>query len=519
MIKRHLSNATWNISSLLLQTGAILAATPIILKGIGLEGYGILMLVNTLVGFNGLAAFGLADATVKQIASARARDDLAFITGVVRTTMALYIPLSFIFVVALYFGSLFLVDKVFHVEPSSTAAAVSALQAGAFIFLIRVFESVFSAVLQGFELYGLVARIELFTSVFALVLQCFLASSGHGVLPLTLATGFGILLSAIAKLGFGIARCVSARAFVPGLQKDLLKPLFSFGLFSWFQTLNGVITGQADRLLLASMLDVKALAAYTIALRVASFIHMIPTRAASFLFPVAAYQAEQGNTAALRNTYFTAQNITTSFGTAMAVTIFLLASPLLTLWVGPKVSSEAAPVLRLLTIVYACLATTIVPYYYMNGSGFVRLNTVFGTLASIISIGLTYLGIPRFGVIAPAGAQLCSHVMSFIAYPILHRRLFGDNRWYVGFSVLSPLFGSFAIALLVQNLIPAKFTLFEFFSIAVFLFCMIFPVALILSSGLNTPPDTKGTEAVRVVLSKIKMALNFVKVKVPFVRL
>jgi peptidoglycan biosynthesis protein MviN/MurJ (putative lipid II flippase) len=55
-----------------------------------------------------------------------------------------------------------------------------------------------------------------------------------------------------------------------------------------------------------------------------------------------------------------------------------------------------------------------------------------------LNILLLVVLLPPFQIVGAAAAKLASHSLSLICYPVLHRKVFEDHRWYVGVLVVLP---------------------------------------------------------------------------------
>jgi O-antigen/teichoic acid export membrane protein len=123
--------------------------------------------------------------------------------------------------------------------------------------------------------------------------------------------------------------------------------------------------------------------------------------------------------------------------------MFIFADNILTLWMGAEFAAVATDILRVLIFAFAILATSIAPYYYLNGTGYVRLNALFGLVSGAMVTLVAILFIPWIGIIGAAFSRLANIPISIISRTIVHNRLLNDKRWYAGFSILLPVITSF----------------------------------------------------------------------------
>jgi len=462
MIRRHISNASWNTIAFIVQMALLVAATPVFIHGIGMDGYGIWMLVSTLVGFNGLASLGLTDATVKFLSQYRAEGNLKGICETIGNTFAIYLLLGVSFSVLIAFFSPLIMGRAFNVGSVPVQTAIQALQIGAIAFTLRLLDSFFSSIIQAYEHYDWLSQIDVVISVALVLSQMGLVQREYGLNALLVAGVVANLVSAIIKLLLVKQFLKLPGVFTPRFSGGKFLEVLDFGFFTWLQSLNSLLFGQADRLLIAAMMDAKILGYYSVCLRIASLVQAIPARTSSFIFPLASYQNALGDIGKLRTTYFTCQNLTIALSISLGIPVFVFSEALLSLWISPEFARDSSLLLRILIVTYAFLSTTILPFYYLNGAGFPRLNAAFGWAGSALTLGSMVVLVPPLGAIGAAVSKLVAHTLSFICYPILHRRVFSDCRWYVGILVVLPIVIAFSAATILCIILPQPPTLFLF---------------------------------------------------------
>jgi O-antigen/teichoic acid export membrane protein len=489
-IRRHIRNATWSTTGFVLPTVALVLTTPVFTRELGMEGFGVYALITTLLGMNGLASFGLSDATTKFVAEKNAQKTDRLVP-LIQTSCALCLTLSVIFGILVYFLAPALIGKIFHVAPSWSSPAVAALQIGALAFALRLIESFVGSISLGFSRYDWIGKVDIVGGLVLIGSQTFLLLVGYGLVALTICITVVAAAGTIIKLLMAMKLVGGMRTFSPRLHRGEMRKLLNFSYFSWLQSINQILGAQADRLLIAGLLSTQALSYYVVCTRVASLVQVIPARATSFIFPLASEQHAAGQLSQLRTTYFVAQNATIIFSLILAAPLFLYAPSVLTIWLGENVAADTSLLLRVLVVTYTLLAGSILPFYYLNGAGLPGLNAAFGWAGSAMQILGLLLLLPSLKLIGAAAAKLLSHSLSLICYPILHRRIFQDRRWYVGvLVVLPPLLVFGLLSLLIPNIhqpSSASALMLAAGTVAILTSAIAAPLVFILNPVLDAP--------------------------------
>lgn len=505
MIRRHIGNAGWSTAGFLLPTMALVLATPVFTGRLGMDGFGVYSLVITLLGMNGLAAFGLTDAVTKFV-SEHGQMERTRLLPIVQTASALYSGLSIVSSVALFLSAPLLVDWVFKIDEDWRYDALQSLQIGAAAFGFRLMESFAGSISLGFSRYDLINKVDISSGLLLVGVQTLLLIGGHGLVPLVGCIIPVAAASMLIKFIMAAPLVGGFHAFIPQLHAGPCERLFRFSAFTWLQGVNQFLSGQADRLIIAGLLGTQALSYYVVCTRVASLVQILPARATSFIFPLASEQHASGELPKLRKTYFTAQNFTIIVSLALAAPLFLYAPAVLSIWLGESTAASASSLLRVLIVTYTLLAGSILPFYYLNGAGLPGLNAAFGWAGSILNILLLVVLLPPFQIVGAAAAKLGSHSLSLICYPVLHRKVFQDHRWYVGvLVVLPPIIVFAALALCIGSIKqPSDLTSLLLLCVASALATMLaaIPLVFLINPVLGTPLHSILGQIVGSVLRK-----------------
>ena len=449
-LRRSIRNAAYSSLDYLLLPILWIIATPILVSQLGTDRYGIWTLANTFMGLTGVFAFGLGDATIKYVSKYRALNDESGVVRVVRSTLTMYTIFGLAAALIIFSAAPLLVRTVFStIQADNAALAVAALRVSAFGTMVRFIDGVFAAGMHGFERYDLAAKISMIITTLIVAGNVGLVLLGFGVREMLMTSITLVLIGALVKSFILKRQLVPSLVIAPLFDLTTLKEIFSFGVYSWVQSLSYMLLGQADKIIITSLLGPSALTYYAICLQLAQQIHTLISRATSFLFPLASVIKEQGDTKRLQNFYFKGIHFTTIMGVAIGFPIFMLSHTILTLWMGVEFADEAAIILRILSFTFTLLVTSIVPYYYLNGTGFVRLNAIFGLASGLIVAATAFVSIPLLGIAGAAWARAANAPVDVISRTILHFKVLDDRRWYAGVYIFLPVLVAFAIGLLL----------------------------------------------------------------------
>lgn len=404
-MRRDARSAFYNVLDYASQPFLLLVATPVVVHRLGLEMYGIWAVVNGLAG--GLAVFGLGigDAAIKHIAACRGRSDYPGAARVFEATLSLSIT------TALFGGGIVLLAAnliaryAFHMEAGGYALAATAVRAGAVLLALRWIESAYTSTLKAYERYDISAKICIAIKSLAIISMIVLALYSYGVVAILLATA-GWTLAGLMLLAWQVRRLDANMSFLPVVDFAEWRKLASFGAFSGIQSIANIIFTQADRLIVGATIGPAAAGAYSICLQIVQPIQTICVQAFNFVFPRISHKTEAGEHASAQHFVRTILTISATLTLLLSLPLLLAGKPLLSFYMGSEFAKANYSILPVLTIAFAIVSISVVPYYALLGTGQVRFVSLLNLFAGIAAAACAAWWIPHIGPLGAAFSRL-----------------------------------------------------------------------------------------------------------------
>jgi len=406
-------NAAYSIAEYIAQPVSMLLAAPFLVHKLGLQQYGIWMLVSAILGSMGILSTGFGDATVKYVSTYRGQKNREGVQRTIRATLSINMFLGGLFGALVWLIAPFSVQHIFKIEPEFHLATIQAIRISAVILVLRSVESVFVSTLRAYERYGPPVKLNIFLRCVVVISAVVLAAVGRGVVAIMAATLFWSALIVILQ-------AVTARRVVgilnpfPTLAKPALAEVFSFGCFSWLQSLAGVAFTYADRFLVAAMLGAAPVAIYVLCVQATQPIHGISAAAFNFVFPHISSRHEAGEVDGPRRVFRLA--LVSSLGSAVILCLpFVLAGKqLLVVWMGGTFAKEAYSVLVLLAFAHLVLSLNVVPHYTLLAFGNAPYVSMTNAVGGILALGAVGVLIPSLGLNGAALGRLIYGITTVI---------------------------------------------------------------------------------------------------------
>ena len=339
LVRATIANGAGTVASAIL--GVLL--TPLLIHGLGVQGYGIFALALSVTSFGGYAALGdlgVEVAAVRHIAQADAAADIPLLNRTVSTAMAFFGLIGLVLVVVILALATTLVDA-FSVSSSLRDAAITCFSLTGISLLFDFPSRALYAVLEGtirFELFQVVQVVRAIgqTLLFVCVIVFDL---GVG--------GMGAAMAIAAALCF-LALWVITHWKVPGLQ---VRPwLFSLRLFRELMTFGsgmfvirtvGTIYREMDKLIIGVALGAASVAIFEIANRLHLAASMVQSIAASALIPTTVHAQDDPSLLQAMFLRGTCYAVATALPFTLAALFF--AKALILTWIGPSVLDAVGP--------------------------------------------------------------------------------------------------------------------------------------------------------------------------------
>jgi O-antigen/teichoic acid export membrane protein len=405
----------------------LVAITPLLIRHLGAEGYGIYALTIATVGFVGLLEFGMGTSLVQLLATRFARNEDEEARATIGASIVFYMVVGVAGTsIAVSIGLLF-TSRLFSLSNEATADARFAFVVAGLAFFFSSLTKSFSSIQLALQRYDVVAKVRIL----------FATATGLGVVALLFA-GFGlraiVLLNALAEPLSLLTYFVLGRRSVRGLtmwplwDTPRLRRLLTFSGWVFVSSTSGLFLFQLDRIFLGTLASVELVTYYAVPGSVASYIYAATVTVSSVAIPVSASLASQQKTDQLAQLYIRATRLVAVFILSISIPAFVFAHEILLEWIGPEMAERSGDVFRVLILTYVALALTVVPFNVLVGAGRPRIPAIINLVMAVLNVALVFVLIPRYELMGAAVAYLGSVVIFPAATLYIERRFLRLSR-------------------------------------------------------------------------------------------
>jgi len=405
-----------------------LIITPIMVRALDTELYGVWSFVNGLLMYSDLLYVGLGSAVIKYVAQHRANNDQPAINRLISVVGGIYGVIGIICFAVMSAMSA-VVPHIFA-EPLSADAARAASSTcvllGAQLFFIFV-GSAFSGLICGHDRYDLVNMAGLATVGLRFLAIPLILASGHdplfrlALLTCSAAALQTLTLAAIAfrlvpRLSVGVVRWRVAE----------LRMLYGFGVQSFFIILAVRIVSFTDTTIIGIMLGASSVALYALPLQLMEYGRTVVGGFTGVWLPRLTLLTTRGDMASMREAYLSANRIACFLTSWLGATVMTLGPAFLNRWVGDEFGTPAQWVLSFLAIAaFGQVLSTHAPLGFYQALHLVSFPAKVLMLEALLNLGLSIWLAPRLGItgVALATALPAVCVSAVLLPPYLCRHL------------------------------------------------------------------------------------------------
>lgn len=459
-------NTVWSLLDLGIYPVMMVLATPVFIKQLGYEQYGVWMMASTINQFMYVLNFGLGDSTIKMISGNRAFENTSLIvTGIKRNwSQALLIGL-FSVILGIIVSWSGIIDYWFHIPEHLIDSTRMVLILAFMSTGIKFCEMVLLSILKGYERFDISAQLSLISKNTVVLSSIILALLGYSLYSIFLTTVLINVVNILIQLVF-IKKQFPFLNFIPSfIHKKTVANKDQF--WYWLQSVIGLIGFLSDRIVVGYFTNLKILGLYSLASLIGSQIHNALTALGAFMFPKVAY--EQSLKKDTLQMYYNSRFVINVSGWFIVLMLLAFGDFVFRLWLGDEKFNNSITYINLYLVYIAFLLLTIIPYQFINASHKPFYNSLFeGVLRGCHLIAMP-LGFYYSGITGLLWGLICSTgVMMIFQYYFFHKQFFSMVSLQNSLKIIAP--SLCFIPLILHCAILLKVTAGVFLLLSVYLF-------------------------------------------------
>lgn len=420
-------SAAFGFLSWLLPLGLTFFATPLIVKRLGVEEYGLYALILGFIGYS--FTFSIGRAVTKYVAEYQGSRQTERIKEVLAATLWVNFAVSVVGIFFLCFGARFIVVTLFEIKPELQENAIIAFYLASITIFFVMLAQVFSGVIQAAHRLDVFSGITTIVSVLALSGNILLVFLGCGVKGLLMWNLINAALSCIWFYTVG-KRLLPDAKWGLKCKSETLKTIakFAFGI-----TVSQVIFNFLllfERGLITRKFGTESLTYYVVPMNLTTQIHLFSTSLMLMIFPLASELGARMEIERLRSIYKQVSKYLFAIVTFIVVSVSICGYEFFKLWLGEEFAEKTFYIVILQAMTFGMLAVGIVAWQIMEGFGYTRTNAFVAIIWVAISLFLMIILSPTLKLEGVGLGRAIGCISMLIYMLVVEKKVFGETLWF-----------------------------------------------------------------------------------------
>jgi O-antigen/teichoic acid export membrane protein len=360
-------NTIWNLIGQLVPMVIGMVAIPPLVRGLGIERFGLLSLIWIIIGYFSLFDLGLGRALTKLVSDKLGSNDHESIPSLAWSALFLMLLLGGVGGLVVLIISPWLVRDALKIPSSLQLETLRSFYLLAASMPIVIMTSGLRGILEAQQCFRVLNIIRIPTSVFSFVGPLLVLPFSHKLLPVIIVLVFGRFVGFAAHVMACLQSMPSLRRGIV-LHRTAILPLVQFGGWMTVTNIIGPLMVYMDRFLIGALVSVSAIAYYTAPFDAILRLTILPGSAVGVLFPAFAVSMAQDPP---RTVLLLRRGVKYVFLAVFPIVLIIvaLAPEILERWLGVTFSQNGTVVLRLIAVGVFVNSLAQLPFALIQSAG------------------------------------------------------------------------------------------------------------------------------------------------------
>jgi O-antigen/teichoic acid export membrane protein len=392
-------NGFYNIVGAAVRLGISILTVPILIHIIGIEEYGLWVLVSAAVGLIALADTGFSMSTTIFIARDLANQDNDGIVETLTVIIGAMLLLATLISLMFFWGADILADLFPTLQEPQRVVAQQALQISGLVIWTRMLQQIFVGIEQAYHQYGVMNAIGTGQALLSGLGMLAVAWLGGQTIALmqwqVVVTAAGMLIHAVV-----VWRLLHHVQLRPRWNSAKSRTIMRYSGLTWLVSLGGVLFGQGDRVIVGGLLGTHALGVYAAITNITVQINSFSALPVQPLLPtISSFWARKDvDNLSMRQRIQQALHINALIALGMGAGLFVFA-PLITKLIIPGVySNEYTVIFQIAVVIYALYSVNAVGYYVLFAVDAIKTCMYIRLVSGIATLLFVAVGASMWGI-------------------------------------------------------------------------------------------------------------------------
>lgn len=386
---------------------------PIFTHNLGLENYGLYVMVMALVNFFGFTGLGMNTSITYYMAvnyqTSNSKEIAQRLSSALLITLIGTVLFSCLFLLVL---NIFETQFKDHYPQLSDKQQLIYLALG--LVVINQLDMVVSSAIKGLQQFKASSKVEFVLRLLSFMLVTLVAVTQKKVEAIVLVVFVMAILNLIVRYAM-LNKIVNLDFCEIKINKQITNELFHFGKWMTLQNISGALFGSVDKLVVGSFLGNAVLGIYNVLLSITQLVHFIPANMLTFIMPKVAVNSNALSISILKKVL----TITVIVSSMLSIVIFASKGIVFSHF---HIDGSYENVFYWLIFNYFLLSLNTPIYFIALGMRLIKAVSLQCIVGSLIGVILMLVLISGNGLVAVLASKLVYSLLAiFLIIPVLRK--------------------------------------------------------------------------------------------------
>lgn len=422
--ERLKKNSITNILHFVLTFPVLFFITPLILKYVGKEAYGIWVLAGTILIFVELFAnMQMSSALSILVPKYDVKRDEKDINQICNTLIVFYFSITVFVFILYFFWRENVINLFFKVDKNNFETANFVLTASIYFFLINFVITGFAYLMSGFNIFYINNIAHIVIGYVRAGLMILVLFAGYGIKGIVLVQMTTTLFETIFLAFFTKVVFPPLKIGFKYFSLEKFKMMFSIGVRLLFSRIAVQVNSNIDKLILGYFLNPVIIAYYQLGAGIAKYITSVPEMLGlSSLLPAASELKSKNQNEKIAVLYNRVNKYIFFIALLLCFGFIIFGREFINLWLG-KGYDEAYTVLAILSVAYAFGVAGFAAMNLLNGMEKINETMFVSIICAVVNITLSIILTKYYGLKGAASGTLISMGLGSILFYFLFYKI------------------------------------------------------------------------------------------------
>ncbi len=373
---------------------------PLLINIIGIDGYGLWVLVSSALAIVSLAEGGISMSTVVFVSQDLKNSNWKALSETLTIILSAMLILATIAAIILWLGSDTIAGFFPKLSSEQKDASILAMQLGGIVIWGRLLQQVASGIMQAYMRFGILNIYRTLQALMQTIGLVIVAYLGGTIVDMMQWLVIVSLIMLLAYTFFDI-HLLKDSDIKPAWNKQKGIVILRYSLLTWGSSIGGVLFTRFDRILVGRILGISTLGIYSAMTDIAVQINSLSAIAVNPILPMISAVWEKGESNKINVERGVKQALQINIFIALGLGAGLLAfSPFILDIVFPEpVTTDMLTIFRVIVSIYAYYSLSAVGYFVLFGIKAVNIVLKTQLLVGFVSLFMIALLSYQFGIV------------------------------------------------------------------------------------------------------------------------